>query len=215
MLRTNLSTRPFYNERAVHVLLGAAAAVVLALTAYNVYRIVSLSRANTELASRVNQEHQEADRLTRQAADIRRTINQEELSAIVNAAREANALIDQRTFSWTEFFNQIESTIPPDVMLTSVRPSVSDGVTLVAVSMLGNRAEDIDEFIEKLEATGGFTDCLIVRQDMTQAGLYQVAVSCTYTGLFEDETPPESGAEPDRAPAAGAAKPAGQQGGRQ
>lgn len=200
MIRTNLSTRPFYNERAVHVLLAAAAIVVLALTAYNIYRIVNLSRANTELASQVNREHQEAERLTRQAADIRRTINQDELSAIVEAASEANALIDQRTFSWTEFFNKIEETIPPDVMLTSVRPSVRDGSTQVAMSMLGRRAEDIDEFVEKLEATGGFTDCLIARQDMTQEQLYQVAVNCTYTGLFE-EAPMDDPAAETAAPA--------------
>ena len=199
MLRTNLSTRPFYNERAVHVLLGAAAALVLALTAYNVLRIVSLSRANTELASKVNQEHQEADRLMRQAADIRRTVNQEELLAIVHAAGEANALIDQRTFSWTEFFNQIEATIPPEVMLTSVRPSVREGMTLIGISMLGRRAEDIDEFVEKLEATGGFTDCLIVRQDRSPAGLYQVALNCTYTGEFEV---PEAGPAPGASAAA-------------
>jgi Tfp pilus assembly protein PilN len=213
MLRTNLSTRPFYNERAVHVLLAAAAVVVLALTAYNVYRIISLSRANTELASQVNREHEEAQRLTRQAADIRRTINQDELTAIVEAASEANALIDQRTFSWTEFFNQIEDTIPPDVMLTSVRPSVRDGVTRVAMSMLGRRAEDIDEFVEKLEATGGFTDCLIARQDMTEEQLYQVSVNCTYTGLFDEATPGDPAAEP--APPAGEPKPgAASEGGR-
>lgn len=196
MLRTNLSTRPFYNERAVHVLLGAAALVVLVVTSYNVFRVVSLSRANTELASRVNQEHQEARRLTQEAAEIRRTINQEELTAIVNSAGEANALIDQRTFSWTEFFNQIEVTIPPDVMLTSVRPTVREGEIEVAMSMLGRRAEDIDEFVEKLEATGGFADCLIARQDMTPERLYQVGVSCTFTGAFEAEPVAPAAAAP-------------------
>ena len=54
MLRANLATRPFYNERAVHVLIAAAAAIVLALTAVNLIRIVNLSRHNTELSSRVN-----------------------------------------------------------------------------------------------------------------------------------------------------------------
>ena len=49
VLRTNLSTRPFYNERAIHVAIGAAALVVLALTVWNVVRIVTLSRQNTEL----------------------------------------------------------------------------------------------------------------------------------------------------------------------
>lgn len=187
MLRTNLSTRPFYNERAVHMLLGVAAIIVLALTAYNVFRIISLSRTNTELMSQANREHQEAERLMQQAAQIRGTINREELAAIVTAASEANALIEQRTFSWTEFFNQIEATIPPDVMLTSVRPRVHDGTTQVSMEMLGRRAEDIDEFVEKLEATGGFTDCLIARQDRTQEGLYQVGTDCTYTGVFGEE----------------------------
>ena len=32
MLRTNLSTRPFYNERAVQLALGALALLVLAVT---------------------------------------------------------------------------------------------------------------------------------------------------------------------------------------
>ena len=50
MLRTNLATRPFYNDRAVHAAIGAAAAVVLALTILNVVAIVTLSRRNTELS---------------------------------------------------------------------------------------------------------------------------------------------------------------------
>jgi hypothetical protein len=210
MLRANLSTRPFYNERAVHVLLATAAAIVLALTAYNVYRVIRLSRANTELASRVNREHEEAERLTQQAAAVRRSINKEELAAVVQAASEANALIDQRTFSWTEFFNHIESTIPPEVMLTSVRPGVREGLTNVGMSMLGRRIEDIDEFVEKREASGGFTDCLIPRQDRTDEGLYQVAVSCTYTGLFE-EALPEPGEPAPGSPSSEPKPPGGRQ----
>jgi hypothetical protein len=42
VLRTNLSTRPFYNERAVHIAIGAAALLVLALTAINVFRMITL-----------------------------------------------------------------------------------------------------------------------------------------------------------------------------
>ena len=60
------------------------------------------------------------------AASIRRSSR-----PTANGAREANRLIDQRTFSWTEFFNHIEETLPPDVMLTSVRPIFNDGVTTI------------------------------------------------------------------------------------
>lgn len=200
MLQTNLSTRPFYNERAVHLGIGIAAVLLTALTIWNVVRIVTLSRQNTELASTVNRDHAEAGELTRTAADIRSRINRSELELVVDSAREANALIDQRTFSWTAFFNQLESTLPPDVMLTSVRPAVRDGVTTVVMTVLGRRAEDIDEFIEKLEAIGAFESVVPATQDRTEEGLYRVVVESVYTGVEEPAAPADT--VPGAAPAA-------------
>ena len=51
MLRSNLATRPFYNERAAHVAIGLAAVVVLAITVLNVVQVVRLSKHSTELSS--------------------------------------------------------------------------------------------------------------------------------------------------------------------
>jgi hypothetical protein len=188
MVRTNLATRPFYNERAAHVVIGFAAVVVLAITLLNVIQIVSLSRHNTELSSRISAEQAEVQRLTTEAARIRRTINKNELELVVGAAQEANVLIDQRTFSWTEFFNQIESTLPADVMLSSVRPSVKDGETNVVMGVLGRRAEDVDEFMERLEATGAFEHIIPASKDRTDSGLHRVVIESVYTGIV-DEAP--------------------------
>lgn len=185
MLRTNLSTRPFYNERGVHIAIGIAAVLVAALTLWNIVQIVSLSRRNTELATRVNADHAEAQQLSRMAAEIRSKIDQRELQRVVESAREANALIDQRTFSWTAFFNRLEATMPPDVMLTSVRPAVKDGITQVTMTVLGRRAADVDEFIEKLEASGAFEDVVPTEQDRTDEGLYRVVLQSVYTGIDE------------------------------
>jgi Tfp pilus assembly protein PilN len=203
MFRTNLATRPFYNERAAHVLIGVAAAIVLAITAWNVTRIVSLSRHNTDLSARTNADHAEAERLTTEAASIRKTINKDELALVVGAAEEANALIDQRTFSWTEFFNQIESTLPPDVMLTSVRPSFKDGVTHVAMSVLARQAGDLEEFMDKLEATGSFNDVVPASQDRTEDGLARAMIESVYVRPEQTEAAPESAAPPASAPATG------------
>lgn len=203
MLRTNLSTRPFYNERAVHVALALAALLVLAITALNAVRIVSLSRHNTELSSRTGNEQAEATRLTQAASAIRKTIDRDELELVVAAAREANSLIDQRTFSWTAFFNHIEGTLPPDVMLTSVRPSFSDGQTHVAMIVLARRAEDVDELMEKLEATGAFEQVIPANQDRTEAGLYRVLIQSVYAEVGDDKAEPP--ARPVTSPPAGAA----------
>ena len=181
MLRTNLSTRPFYNERAVHLAIAAFAVLVVGITAWNVLSVLGLSRQNTELSSRVNRDHDEAARLTKAAVEIRGRINQAELQRVVNAAREANGLIDQRTFSWTAFFNRLESTMPPDVMLASVRPYVDEGVTRVHMQLLARRAEDADEFIERLEATGAFENVVPTQQDRTDEGLFRVTVESVYT----------------------------------
>jgi hypothetical protein len=197
MLKSNLATRPFYNERAIHALVAVAAAIVLLVTVLNVSRIVTLSRHNTELSSRTTADRTEAARLSTEAARIRRTINKDELALIVGAAEEANALIDQRTFSWTEFFNQIEATIPPDVMLTSVRPSFKDGVTTVSMVVLGRRAADVDEFVEKLEATGAFEDVLATNSELTDDGLQRATIHSIYVGNV---------AEPESSPAAAPAQ---------
>ena len=156
MLRTNLSTRPFYNERIIHLLIALAGVIVLGITVFNAVRVIDLSRQNTELSTRVGRDRTEGDRLRREAVRIRKGIDPKELTVVAAAAREANSLIDQRTFSWTAFFNYLEATLPPDVMLVSVRPSIDRGATRVSMVVLGRTPEDIDEFIEKLEATGAF-----------------------------------------------------------
>jgi Tfp pilus assembly protein PilN len=192
VLRNNLSTRPFYNERAVHALLGLVAAVVAVLTAINLYEIVRLSRQNTELSSRIDQNRGEAAKLTREAARIRKGINQDELEVVVNAAREANTIIEQRTFSWTAFFNHIENTLPPDVMLTAVQPTITEEGTRVALTVVGKRIADIDEFMEKLEATGAFDNVLNRGLDYLDNGNPRVVIDTQY---IQSAEPPEKPAE--------------------
>ncbi len=181
MIRTNLATRPFYNERAAHALLALIAIVVVAITGYNVYRIVSLSARNTQLSEAIRRDEQAAAETKRQTQMLRAHINEQELSDVAAGAREANALIDQRTFSWTEFFNLIERTLPDNVMLTAVTPHVENGETQVAMTVVGRRPEDLDTFMEQLEATKAFQDVLPRSEDMTEDGLHRIMLSARYT----------------------------------
>ena len=63
--------------------------------------------------------------------------------------------------------------------------------------------EDIDEFMEKLEATGSFADVLPSQQDRTESGLYRVLIESIYSGSVEESAAPESAppAAPPRAAA--------------
>ena len=50
-LRTNLSTRPFYNERAVQAVLGLAAILIVIVTMFNMTRLWSLTGRDRRLVA--------------------------------------------------------------------------------------------------------------------------------------------------------------------
>ena len=145
MLRTNLSTHPFYNVRAVRAVLGLAAAIVIGVSVFNGVQIARLSLAQRTLGAKAASAEAEAARLRSAAASIRSQINPRELSSVAAAAREANAIIDRRAFSWTELLAQFEATLPPDVRITSVQPQLDkDGVFSVTIGVQAREVEDLD-----------------------------------------------------------------------
>jgi hypothetical protein len=101
MLRTNLSTRPFYNERALQGVIGVAAAIAVVLTLFNVTQIVLLTRRQSALSSQATAAEARAAELRAKAARTRQTLNANQIDTISGAAREANIIIGQRLFSWT------------------------------------------------------------------------------------------------------------------
>ena len=52
MLRTNLSNRPFYNDRGIRAAIAAVAIVALGLTVFNAAEVYRLQSQNRELGPR-------------------------------------------------------------------------------------------------------------------------------------------------------------------
>ena len=121
MLKTNLATRPFYNESAVRVWLAAAALVVTVATVFNVWQWFGYVRSDAALAAQASADEAKAAELRRSAARSRSSVDANQMQAIAADAQQANNLIGRRTFSWTELFNRFEVTIPANVRITSVR----------------------------------------------------------------------------------------------
>jgi len=204
MLRTNLSTRPFYNTRAVRIGLAAVGVMVAGLTAFNTVELWRLQRANRDLGRTVVENEGAARDLREKTLAVQQTIDRTQLSQVSSAAREANALIDRRTFSWTELLNQFQATLPPEVRISSVQPQVDNaGRLLVAFTVQSRRQEDLDDFIEALENTGVFLDVLS-RSDSSNEDLSLTSVLQAYYNR-----PPATIATP---PAANPAPPASEPG---
>ena len=201
MLRLNLSTRPFYNERGVHIVLAVLALALVTLTAFNARELLALSGRHTALRTQVDADRARAQDSRDRANRLRAEVRQDELERVLAQAREANLLIDQRTFSWTELFNHVESTLPPDVMLRSVQPVMKEGRMTVTLGIIGRRVDDIDKFMERLEATGAFSELLATTETPEEDGTLRASL----VGFYESARQPAAAEGGAGAPASAAA----------
>jgi Tfp pilus assembly protein PilN len=180
-LRTNLATRPFYNERAVRAIVALAALVVVGMTVFNLSRLVSLTARDRELGAQASAAEARARDLGQQVARLRTGIDARHVDDIAAAAHEANLVIDQRAFSWTDLLNRLEASLPPTARVTAIKPSVDDeGRLTVTVTVLARSVDAIDRFLEALERTGWFSNLLSQQESGTKEGLIKATVEGGY-----------------------------------
>ncbi|MFO0777759.1 MAG: PilN domain-containing protein [Nitrospira sp.] len=90
----------------------------------------------------------------------------------------ANLLLEKRTFSWTAFLTELEQTIPPRLVLTSLRLDQSSKtvqLTGTAVSL-----EDITAFTVGLHNHATFKDPVLAQHRVGSNGLVEFDVSVQY-----------------------------------
>jgi Tfp pilus assembly protein PilN len=200
VIRTNLATRPFYNDRAVHLWLLVAAVIAIAATLFNGWQILHYSGSNTELAAQAARDEARAGQLRGDAARLRASVDPRQIAAVSSDARQANDLIDRRTFSWTELFNRLETTLPADVRITSVRPQLDkDRRIVLTILVVARSVDDVNQFMENLDETGAFANLTPVQEHTNDQAQIESTLEAVYV---------------PKAPAAAAAKPAADGGAR-
>jgi Tfp pilus assembly protein PilN len=184
MIRTNLATRPFYNERAVHGMLLAFVGVVVLASAFNTTRVLRYSRSDTQLSTQASRDESRAAELRTEAARLRTTVDPKQIASASVEARQANDLIDRRTFSWTELFNYFETTLPAEVRITSWRPRIEKDQFFVTVTIVARGAEDISQFMDNLEGTGAFAQVgASLEEHVNEQGQLQAAIQAIYVPM--------------------------------
>jgi len=181
MIRTNLSPRPFYNERLVRLGLIVFLLVVAAATAFNVTRVVRYSRSDTQLSERAARDEARAADLRKSAVRLRATVDPKQIEFASLEARQANDLIDRRTFSWTEIFNLFESALPDEVRITSFRSKIEKGQIVLTITIVARGAEDVSAFMDNMERTGVFSQVgASLEERMNDQGQLQASLETIY-----------------------------------
>jgi len=193
MLRTNLSTRPFYNIRVVQAGLGALAAFVILFTMFNVISLLQLAASQRSLGARAVQAQSDATKLLADAKRVRAQVDAKELEVVSTAAREAKSIIEMRAFSCTDLLAQFEKTLPENVRITAVQPRLEkDGRFIIGMRVEARQIGDIVKFLDELEMTGTFHNVLTTDEQATDDGLLEAVIE----GLYVQQATSASGEKP-------------------
>jgi hypothetical protein len=183
-LRTNLSTRPFYNERAVQAILGLAAIVIVVLTIFNMTRLWSLTGRDRRLVAEAKDAESKTEALRADMTRVRSSVDAGHIADIAARAHEANQAIDRRAFSWTALFNELEVALPQDVRIAGVMPRTDkSGQLIVVLEVQARSVEAISQFFDGLEESGAFRDLLSKQERETP----EKTIAATLEGIY---TPP-------------------------
>jgi Tfp pilus assembly protein PilN len=152
--------------------------------------------------TRASNDEARAAELRRNAQKLRASVDTAQVDAVSIDARQANELIDRRTFSWTELFNRFERTLPDDVRITSVHPTIDrDRRIVLSVNVQARGVDDVNQFMENLDQTNAFFDLHSRQEQATEDGQIESALEMVY----EPHPDAAAGAGTSAAPAPAAA----------
>jgi Tfp pilus assembly protein PilN len=181
VIRTNLSTRPFYNERAVHLWLLIVAFIVAAATVLNVTTGLRYRQGDNASARQADADEARTVEVRQQVVKLRGSLDPRQIDTASAAARQANELIDRRTFSWTDLLNRLETTLPDEAHIVAVRPKLDrqNGIVLT-LNVIARDVDDVNQFMENLEETGAFKNPRPTTERFNEQGLFESIIEANY-----------------------------------
>jgi Tfp pilus assembly protein PilN len=129
----NLATRPFRNNTVVGSVLAAVAAAALLATVYNGYVYTNHGSRDKELREEEKHHRERLAALESDERTLSREIASRDFKRLFGRGQFAGDLILKRAFSWTLLFNKLENVMPNEVMMTAIRPHISNEGIVIRV----------------------------------------------------------------------------------
>jgi Tfp pilus assembly protein PilN len=148
----NLASRPFRKDRAL--LVGSVAVCAVLVATLGV--LISLAMADraqyADLRGDLNRLNRRVQTLQTEQSKVDAVLRQPENAEVLERSLFLNALLVRKGISWTRIFADLEATLPYNVKIIQIRPSVNGQV--VSLDMLLGSETPVP-FIELLRALGG------------------------------------------------------------
>src|ERR1700735_3734448 len=121
-VRLNLATTALENQRRFVVTYGAGGVVALAALVLLSVHVIHVRRADSLVRTQISQTEDDIQSLRQQQEGLRTFFGEPAQRENIERAAFLNSLIQQRSFPWSEIFQDLETTLPTGVRLVSISP---------------------------------------------------------------------------------------------
>lgn len=203
-IQVNLATRPFVELRPIflrlRIVMGVLAAVGVGLILWTHVLHTRLVKAQSQMNVLVAKTQIAQNEKT----SNERRMHQPQNAAVLERAHFLNALFLRKSFSWTAVMMDLETVLPPGVMVTSIEPQVAvSGDVAIRLRVAGDRDRAV-QLVRNLERSKRFLRPEL-RGEATQAkdnqqgaaamnaapGGVEFEISAIYNPLGEEEVKPK------------------------
>ncbi len=169
-LNVNLATQRYEDARAFFVRWGLAVALAVIATVILAGLAWSSHARAIETGERIAKLQQQAAALDIERAKAEKTLNEPENRPVRDQSRFWNARIEQRAFSWTQLFSDLEKIMPSRAFVTSVEPIPSKDKKLkLKITIESESHKFANDLVKSMEASQHFHSASILSEVMHAA----------------------------------------------
>jgi len=162
--RLNLATSPVENHRRFFAAALAVGLPALILVAVLWLKVIRDRAATSERRVEVAKLQADISSLRSQRAQLEKFFADPSTRAVTQQAAFLNAIIDQRSFPWTQFFLDLEHRLPAGVRILTLSPSLSGDQVRVKMRVGALSDKSKLDFLKALEDAREFSGLELVAE---------------------------------------------------
>lgn len=156
-VQLNLATRPFGRSRLFWFLSTIAATVLVSTAAWLIAIWMMNREAPEDLVAREARLTRQFQQLAAEEAELLGTFRTPDTMDVYDRSHFLNQLLVRKSVSWTKTFDDVETVLPPRVLMMQIRPAVTDASQVELEMQVGAESPaDFIEFVQALENSDVF-----------------------------------------------------------
>lgn len=165
----NLSTYSYTDKKVAFTAYLSIAFVIFIFTVYNVSSYLESIRNKDGLINKVDSIRKEVSsleiNLSKKKMSLLKTDSVQDAGKIAKEIDNINAIIKQKSFSWSELFYSLEKATPKGVSIENIKPNYN--AKKVTIKGVATRLKDITRFVDNLKDRPYIKSAFLVSEQET------------------------------------------------